>query len=101
MARKRASEAGVPACFIQGAAVALPFTDKVMDSVVMTWTLCSVSEPLASLREIRRVLKQQGKLLFVEHGLAPHPQVERWQRRLTPPWPASREAVTLIARLTS
>jgi ubiquinone/menaquinone biosynthesis C-methylase UbiE len=86
MARKRAKEAGVSAWLVQGAAVTLPFADKVMDSVVMTWTLCSVPEPLAALQEIRRVLKQQGKLLFVEHGLAPHRQVERWQRRLTPLW---------------
>lgn len=86
MARKRATEAAVSAWFVQGAAAALPFADTVMDSVVMTWTLCSVPEPLAALREIRRVLKQQGKLLFVEHGLAPHRQVAQWQRRLTPLW---------------
>lgn len=86
MARKRAKEAGVSAWLVQGTAATLPFADGVMDSVVMTWTLCSVPEPLTALREIRRVLKQQGKLLFVEHGLAPDHEVARWQQRLTPCW---------------
>lgn len=86
MARTRAKQAGVLAWFVQDTAATLPFADRVMDSVVMTWTLCSVPEPLAALREIRRVLKQQSKLLFVEHGLAPHHQVAQWQRRLTPLW---------------
>lgn len=71
---------------MQGTAATLPFADRVMDSVVMTRTLCSVPEPLTALREIKRVLKQQGKLLFVEHGLAPHHRVGRWQRRLAPLW---------------
>lgn len=86
MARKRAKRSGVSAWFVQGTAATLPFADAVMDSVVMTWTLCSVPEPLAAVMEISRVLKQQGKLLFVEHGLAPHHQVAQWQRRLTPLW---------------
>lgn len=86
MARKRAREAGVSAWLVQGSAATLPFADRTMDNVVMTWTLCSVPDPLAALREIRRVLRCQGKLFFIEHGLAPDRQVARWQRRLTPLW---------------
>ena len=52
----------------------------------MTWTLCSIPDPLAALREMRRVLTLSGALLFVEHGLSPEPAVGRWQRRLTPVW---------------
>jgi ubiquinone/menaquinone biosynthesis C-methylase UbiE len=84
IARRRA--AGVRAEFLQGSAAAIPLADNTVDTVVMTWTLCSIADPLAALREMRRVLKTDGKLLFVEHGLSPEPAIERWQHRLTPIW---------------
>lgn len=86
LARRRAAEAGVRAEFLQGSASAIPLADNTIDTVVMTWTLCSIPDPLAALREMRRVLKPDGKLLFVEHGLSPESGIERWQRRLTPIW---------------
>src|SRR5437764_5288741 len=52
----------------------------------MTWTLCSIRDPVAALYEMRRVLKPAGEVLFVEHGLSPEPGVARWQHRLTPCW---------------
>ena len=54
----------------------------------MTWTLCSVADPLGTLSEIRRVLRPEGALLFIEHGRAPDsdPGVQRWQERITPLW---------------
>jgi ubiquinone/menaquinone biosynthesis C-methylase UbiE len=64
----------------------LPFEDASVDTVVMTWTLCSIPNPQAALREMRRVLKPGGDLLFVEHGLSPDPGVAAWQHRLTPIW---------------
>lgn len=85
-ARRRAAEAGVRAEFLQGSASAIPLADDTMDTVVMTWTLCSIPDPLVALREMRRVLKPHGKLLFVEHGLSPEAGIERWQHRLTPIW---------------
>jgi SAM-dependent methyltransferase len=64
----------------------LPFEDDSVDTVVMTWTLCSIPNPQAALREVRRVLKPDGELLFIEHGLSPDPGVAAWQHRLTPFW---------------
>jgi ubiquinone/menaquinone biosynthesis C-methylase UbiE len=86
IARRRAVVAGIHADFLLGSAIAIPLADNTMDTVVMTWTLCSIPDPLTALGEMRRVLKPAGKLLFVEHGLSPEPKVERWQHGLTPVW---------------
>jgi len=64
----------------------LPFADDSFDTVVMTWVLCSVPDVPTALAELRRVLRPGGRLVFVEHGLAPEPGVQAWQRRLTPLW---------------
>jgi ubiquinone/menaquinone biosynthesis C-methylase UbiE len=71
---------------IEARAEAIPLENCTVDTVVMTWTLCSVSHPSEVLNEIRRVLRPGGDLLFVEHGAAPDPGVARWQDRLTPLW---------------
>ena len=71
---------------LNGAAEALPFDDREFDTVVCTFTLCSVTSPEASLAEARRVLKRDGALLFCEHGLSPDEGVARWQTRLEPMW---------------
>jgi ubiquinone/menaquinone biosynthesis C-methylase UbiE len=86
MARRRAAAAGVRAIFVQASATAIPLADNAVDTIVMTWTLCSIPDPLTALREMRRVLKPGGMLLFVEHGLSPELGVERWQHWLTPIW---------------
>ena len=86
IARRRAAASGIPVELLLGSAIAIPLADNAVDTVVMTWTLCSIPDPLAALREMRRVLKPDGNLCFVEHGLSPEPGVERWQHRLTPPW---------------
>lgn len=69
-----------------GTAEALPFEAGSFDSVVCTFTLCSVHTPSAALAEARRVLKPGGRFLFCEHGLAPDPGVAKWQRRIEPVW---------------
>jgi len=86
IARRRAAASGIPVELLLGSATAIPLADNAVDTVVMTWTLCSIPDPPAALHEMLRVLKPDGNLCFVEHGLSPEPGVERWQRRLTPPW---------------
>ena len=86
IARRRAAASGIPAELLQASATAIPLSDDAVDTIVMTWTLCSIPDPLAALREMRRVLKPDGNLYFVEHGLSPEPGVERWQHRITPAW---------------
>jgi len=70
----------------EGDAEALPFEAASFDTVVCTYTLCSVCTPAAALSEARRVLKPTGRFLFCEHGLAPDPGVVKWQRRIEPVW---------------
>lgn len=87
MARKRARTCKVPVeLFLQSAETPLPLGDASIDTVVMTWTLCSIPDAARALQQMRRVLGPSGQLIFVEHGHAPDPDVARWQRRLTPAW---------------
>lgn len=90
--RERAAKAARPDGLAvevrDGAAEALPFDDASFDSVVCTYTLCSVQSPRTALAEARRVLKPGGRFLFCEHGAAPDPAVAVWQRRIEPVWKA-------------
>lgn len=80
------AKAGKTADFRSGVAEALPFASDSFDSVVTTFTMCSVQDVGAALAEARRVLRPGGRLLFVEHGLAPNPDSATWQRRIEPVW---------------
>jgi ubiquinone/menaquinone biosynthesis C-methylase UbiE len=86
MARNRIAEARLPVSLIGASAEQLSFADAIFDTIIMTWTLCSIPNPVAALIEMRRVLKPDGNLVFAEHGLSPELRVARWQHRLTPCW---------------
>ncbi|MFM0268201.1 class I SAM-dependent methyltransferase [Paraburkholderia sediminicola] len=86
MARHNAKQARRPVTFLDASAEAIPLEDRSVDTVVTTWTLCTIPEAFRALEEMRRVLKPDGHLLFVEHGLAPEERVRKWQNRLTPAW---------------
>jgi ubiquinone/menaquinone biosynthesis C-methylase UbiE len=86
LARRRIEGARVPFEFIPGSAEDIPLPAASVDDVVMTWTACSIPDPERALREVRRVLRPEGRLIFVEHGRAPDVVVARWQDRLNPLW---------------
>ena len=72
--------------FIEAAADEIPLDDASADTVLVTYTLCSIFGILPALGEMRRVLKPSGRLIFCEHGAAPDEAVRRWQNRLNPIW---------------
>ena len=86
MSRAAAQARGMVADIQGGVGEAMPFESDRFDTVVTTFTLCSVADQAAVLAEIRRVLKPGGTALFLEHGAAPDPGVARWQRRIEPLW---------------
>jgi ubiquinone/menaquinone biosynthesis C-methylase UbiE len=84
LAAKRAAACPVPIDYLGTDAQTLPADDASVDSVLSTWTLCTIPDAGQALAEIRRVLRPGGALHFIEHGLAPDPAVARLQQRLTP-----------------
>jgi len=87
MASKRASAGSIKVTFFrQSAEDALPLEDSSIDTIVMTWSLCSIPNPAAALRQMKRVLKADGRLIFVEHGRSADAGVTAWQDRITPIW---------------
>jgi ubiquinone/menaquinone biosynthesis C-methylase UbiE len=86
MARANLSADSGRCDFIEGSAEAIPLQNESVDTVVTTWTLCSLPDAHQALRETRRILRPGGRLLFVEHGRAPDPGVRWWQDHLTPVW---------------
>jgi len=72
--------------YIQTGAENIPLDNQSIDSVVITYTLCTIPSANAALEEIRRVLKPNGQILFVEHGKAPDQAVLKWQNRINPLW---------------
>ncbi|MGE8500272.1 MAG: class I SAM-dependent methyltransferase [Pseudomonas sp.] len=86
LARERAANITIPVEMIALELGEIQAADASFDCIVCTFTLCTIPDAVAALREMRRVLKPGGRLLFCEHGLAPDASVVRWQHRLTPLW---------------
>jgi len=87
-AREQARLKGWNADIRQGFGENIPLADESFDTVVCTYTLCSVDDSAQVLRELRRILRPGGRILYLEHGRAPEPKVQRWQQRIEPAWKA-------------
>lgn len=86
LALRNIARAPFPVEVLRTGAEQVPLPDESVDTVLSTWTLCTIPEVGQALREAHRVLKPAGQFLFTEHGLSPEPRVARWQDRLTPLW---------------
>ena len=86
MAKANAAAAPFPVELFNHDAERLPLACESADTVVVTWSLCSIANAAEALREMRRVLKPGGTLIFVEHGVSPDAGIRKWQNRLTPIW---------------
>lgn len=84
--REAAQAIGVEADIRGGVGEAIPFAAESFDTLLVTFTLCSVDDQMRVLSEMRRVLRPGGKVLFLEHGRAPDASVQKWQRRIEPLW---------------
>jgi SAM-dependent methyltransferase len=84
LAARRIAAASVPVRRSGLDGQSLPLADQSHDSALSTWTMCTIPDAAAALREVRRVLRPGATMHFLEHGLAPDEPVRRWQRRLSP-----------------
>lgn len=85
-ARRKASVAPFPVDILSETAEDLSLAESSVDTVLVTYALCTIPDPASALVAARRALKRGGRLLFCEHGLAPDEPVRRWQRRIEPFW---------------
>lgn len=86
LARKKLAASRVKVELINASAEEIPLPAQSVDTVLVTYTLCTLPDVAAALAEARRVLKGGGRLLFCEHGAAPDEGVRRWQDRIDPLW---------------
>ena len=86
LARPVVEKSGLPVEFIDLPGEEIPLPDNSVDTILLTFTLCTIPDRLAALEQMRRVLKPDGQLIFCEHGIAPDEGVARWQERINPIW---------------
>jgi len=86
MARSRSSQYNSKISFIESSAESIDLPSNTFDCVVIGYSLCTIPDPLKALAEARRLMKPEGSLFFMEHGLAPEQNIQKWQHRLTPGW---------------
>ena len=86
LAKSRAKELNSKVSFLETTAESIDLESSTFDSVVIGYSLCTIPNPMHALAEANRLLKPDGSLFFMEHGLAPEPNIQKWQHRITPFW---------------
>lgn len=86
MARRRAAEAGIDVDWLALSSERIPLPDNSVDSIVITYTMCTIPDVHSALLEMARVLRPGAPMYFSEHGVAPDASVRKWQDRLNPLW---------------
>ena len=86
MAKKTADDNNFSIDFLVNGAEEIELPSNSIDTILLTYTLCSIPEPYIALKEIMRVMKSDGRILFCEHGIAPDQVVQKWQNRINPLW---------------
>lgn len=84
LAQRRAEQSGIKVNLKELNAEVMPFDNNFFDTVVSTFTFCSINDINNALKEIHRILKNNGKLIFLEHGLSPNPKIRKWQNLINP-----------------
>jgi len=85
-AAERVSQSTIPLEFLDLPSEQIPLENEAADTILITYTLCTIPDVIKALGEMRRVLKNNGRMIFCEHGEAPDENVRKWQRRVTPAW---------------
>ena len=86
IAKSRASNFNSKISFVEATAESIDLESATFDSVVIGFSLCTIPDPMQALAEAHRLLKPEGSLFFMEHGLAPEPKIQKWQHRMNPLW---------------
>ena len=86
MAKKIADDNNLNVDFLVNGAEEIKLPSNSIDTILLTYTLCTISEPHEALKEIKRVMKSDGRVLFCEHGTAPDEAIQKWQNKINPIW---------------
>ena len=86
LAKKLANDSKASIELVIGSAESIPYPDNFFDTVLVTYTMCTIPNVEIANKEMWRVLKDDGRLIFCEHGLAPDKKISKWQNRIDPFW---------------
>tara|TARA_X000001036_G_C20580512_1_gene766552 strand:+ start:453 stop:986 length:534 start_codon:yes stop_codon:yes gene_type:complete len=84
LARRETKETPFKIIYLQEYAENISLKDNSVDTILLTYSLCTIPDPISALKEMKRTLKSNGHLIYCEHGMAPETSIKKWQDRLNP-----------------